>query len=587
MRYGIFSDIHANRQAWDAVLADMYDSNVDVPVCLGDIVGYGPCPQEVLNGIKKVTGNFVMGNHDAAACGVLDPAIFNETARAVIGWTAGQLDDGSRTFLSEMPMVITDGELTFVHAEIENPSRFHYIEDEDDAKDNFAHCTHRITFVGHTHDPTIFAENADESVTRHEDIDCVLDPDTRYIINVGSVGEPRNPEDIRARYVIFDSETNELSFRRINFDVEAYRADLQASGLTITPYFLRVIDSYSEAVIMAKKAKLMRDMRPASRDSALRKQGMKRIQLSVEKRPPLRREPTSALDLPSNSKSGLRLSILVLVLAIALVAFIFLGGEIRPPWALSVASVVKEAVAAKPTVPPTPKVIPETPDPKPTIPPVSAELKKLRKNLKNGLLFYVPFDEQATDKAFLDWSGENRHLQARQVKHGIPGKSGNAVHFKKSGLSSAPGPLEVLKQISISFWILADGTQVKKEKPAKIVEISGVGGVLYDDKKLKINLLGAKTAISVNLAPNGQWTHILVVNDGAKTHLFRNGVKKITKARKMPSRKPLPTAAIRIGTGDSRFKVDEVAIWKRVLWNEERLAVFKLGNKGESLVAAP
>ena len=96
MRYAIFSDVHANQQAWQAVLADAFEQRAGTLVCLGDVVGYGPKPLEVLNAVREVTPNFVLGNHDAAACGRLDPSIFNDRARSVIEWTREQLDDEAR-----------------------------------------------------------------------------------------------------------------------------------------------------------------------------------------------------------------------------------------------------------------------------------------------------------------------------------------------------------------------------------------------------------------------------------------------------------------------------------------------------------
>jgi len=224
MRYAIFSDIHGNRPAWEAVLADMRALEADVFVCLGDIVGYGPKPQAVLDGIRAVTSNFVLGNHDAAAVGILDASIFNDQAREVIEWTRNQLDDEAIAFLGQMPLVIEDENILFVHAEMEEPGRFLYIDSEAEALANFRAVRRQITFVGHTHNPCIFAENPDKSIQRLPDEDGVLADDSRYIINVGSVGEPRNPDDIRARYVIYDSDTKTVAFRRIEFDVAGFRA---------------------------------------------------------------------------------------------------------------------------------------------------------------------------------------------------------------------------------------------------------------------------------------------------------------------------------------------------------------------------
>ena len=113
MRYAIFSDVHANRQAWEAVLEDIAKQGADTLVCLGDVVGYGPKPLEVLSAVRAVTANFVLGNHDAAACGRLDPPIFNERARIVIEWTREQLDEDALTFLTQVPLQMNGEEVLF------------------------------------------------------------------------------------------------------------------------------------------------------------------------------------------------------------------------------------------------------------------------------------------------------------------------------------------------------------------------------------------------------------------------------------------------------------------------------------------
>ena len=121
MRYAVFSDVHANLRAWEQVLADICEQQVDVLVCLGDVVGYGPRPEEVLRGIQSITDNFVMGNHDAAAAGVMDYSMFNEQAQHSIEWTSQSLSEESREFLGSVPLAIDAGEILFVHAEILEP----------------------------------------------------------------------------------------------------------------------------------------------------------------------------------------------------------------------------------------------------------------------------------------------------------------------------------------------------------------------------------------------------------------------------------------------------------------------------------
>ena len=151
MRYAIFSDIHGNLEAWNRVLEDIRLLAADVLVCLGDVVGYGPKPDEVLTSSREATYNFVMGNHDAAAVGVIDPSWFNPNARAVIEWTRGQLSEDSNEFLRNVPLTMESENIFFVHAEVEEPGRFGYIVNDPDAAQHFGSTDHFVTFVGHTH----------------------------------------------------------------------------------------------------------------------------------------------------------------------------------------------------------------------------------------------------------------------------------------------------------------------------------------------------------------------------------------------------------------------------------------------------
>ncbi len=213
MRYAIFSDVHANLRAWEQVLADIRDQQADVLVCLGDAVGYGPRPEEVLHWIRAETENFVMGNHDAAAAGAMDYSIFNDHARHSIEWTAQALSAESRAFLGSVPLAIEDGDILFVHAEVSEPGCFSYIDSLEMAAENFNGSSHYVTFVGRAHHPNIYKLDVAGEVSEYPDADLQLDPQNRYIVNIGSVGELRNPEDLRGVYVVYDSETREVEFR--------------------------------------------------------------------------------------------------------------------------------------------------------------------------------------------------------------------------------------------------------------------------------------------------------------------------------------------------------------------------------------
>lgn len=242
MRYAIFSDIHANLRAWESVLEDIRAGQVDVLICLGDVVGYGPKPVEVLESIRSVTPNFVMGNHDAAAIGAMDYSVFNDHARHAVEWTAEALTDEAREFLASVPIAIEAGEILFVHAEVSEPGRFDYIIDQESARENFEAGEHFVTFVGHTHHPKVYEQTGQGMIEEHPAQDCTLKRSSRYIVNVGSVGEPRTAEDLRARYVIYDAEKRKVEFRAVEFDIAGYRRDLDQTRLEVTPFFLTVYE---------------------------------------------------------------------------------------------------------------------------------------------------------------------------------------------------------------------------------------------------------------------------------------------------------------------------------------------------------
>lgn len=247
MRYAIFSDVHANQQAWDAVLADALQQGADTLICLGDVVGYGPKPQEVLQAVREVTPNFVLGNHDAAACGRLDASIFNERARTVIDWTQGQLTEESHAFLQQVPLQMDGQGLQFLHAEVVEPGEFGYVDSPFAAESNLRAMAHPLAFIGHTHLPLAYSmPNRGGQVQQLPPNDFRIESGRRYLVNVGSVGEPRTT-DVRASYVVYDDEAKTITFRKVVFDVEAYRADLIATGLDIFPYFLQVVDAGKEA----------------------------------------------------------------------------------------------------------------------------------------------------------------------------------------------------------------------------------------------------------------------------------------------------------------------------------------------------
>ncbi len=221
MRIAVLSDIHANLAALDAVRADL--PPVDQVWVLGDIVGYGPNPNEVIAALQEMGARSVLGNHDGAAIGTVDPVDFNPDARRAIEWTAGVVDDNSRAYLATLPEVRRDGALTAVHGSPRDPV-WEYITSPGIAAANFAHFDTRLCLFGHTHLPSAFRLVADAiEPTVGLPGDRVELDGSRALLNPGSVGQPR--DGLRdAAYAVLDvgerDEGDAITFHRERYDVE-------------------------------------------------------------------------------------------------------------------------------------------------------------------------------------------------------------------------------------------------------------------------------------------------------------------------------------------------------------------------------
>ena len=239
MRYAIISDLHANLQAWDATLLDIRNIGVDSIICLGDIIGYGPNPAEVFASAYANVNHFVLGNHDAVVCGKMNPDLFNDKARDLILWTHTQLGDNAIQFLKTLPLTLDGGIFRCSHGEFSQPAAFNYVIDPADAVNSWNCTDNKLLFVGHTHVPNIFLTG--DSGTPHivPPQDFELEENKRYLINVGSIGQPRDT-DTRACYCIYDTDNNSVIWRRIPFDIDAYRnAMVEASLDPTTTWFLQ------------------------------------------------------------------------------------------------------------------------------------------------------------------------------------------------------------------------------------------------------------------------------------------------------------------------------------------------------------
>ncbi len=231
MRILVISDIHANLAAFEAVLADA--GKVDAVLCLGDIVGYGPDPNECVALLRDLNPLISLsGNHDWAVLGKLDVEDFNHDAQAAIRWTQSALRPDHRAYLQSLPPAGQFGDFTLAHASPRYPV-WEYITDTLTAAENFEYFNTPYCLVGHTHAVAIF-----EQIGANGYCDLLLPEygvplalgEERLILNPGSVGQPRD-HDPRAAYAILDDEARTWEVRRVEYPIEQTQARMREIGL--------------------------------------------------------------------------------------------------------------------------------------------------------------------------------------------------------------------------------------------------------------------------------------------------------------------------------------------------------------------
>ena len=230
MRYGIFSDIHSNLEALNAVIAAYKEEAVDTYLCIGDLVGYAANPKECIEKVKAIAGITVAGNHDWATVDLFGLDYFNPLAKEAIIWTKGNLGEGQRYFLESLKLIYRNEDLTLVHGTLDNPGEFKYMADEYTAGKSFGLMQTNICFLGHTHVAGIFIQDRAGRIHYHEDASSDINPENKYIINVGSVGQPRDGNP-KAAYSIYDTEKKNFRIKRIDYDIQATKNKIEAAGL--------------------------------------------------------------------------------------------------------------------------------------------------------------------------------------------------------------------------------------------------------------------------------------------------------------------------------------------------------------------
>jgi len=231
MRYALISDIHGNLEALQVVLHHIEKEHPDKLVCLGDLVGYGADPQKCIDMVRERTELVVAGNHDWAAIGRTDISYFNPYARAAVLWTREKLGEFHRKYLEELPLVLSEGELYFVHSTPERPEEWNYIFSLTQAAYYLSKLRGGFCFVGHSHVPVAFVSDGDEvSWVPGPSFKVRIEPDLKYLVNVGSVGQPRDGDN-RAAYALLDLREGTIEVRRVPYDVATAQRKILKAGL--------------------------------------------------------------------------------------------------------------------------------------------------------------------------------------------------------------------------------------------------------------------------------------------------------------------------------------------------------------------
>lgn len=234
MRLAVFSDIHGNLEALEAVIEDMAAKRIDRHICLGDIVGYGADPIPCMDKVRSLPRiNIILGNHDAAAAWIASPYSMNKEATQAILWTMEILDADNTRFLKKLPPVIKMGNMLFSHANPYNPLAWRYVVDRKIAVRSFSRTTEKLLFVGHSHRPLIITRSNFFKISftvPEENSTHYIVSSGRQIINCGSIGQPRDGNP-KASYVIHDTRKQTLEFRRVSYDHEKTAQKIKSAGL--------------------------------------------------------------------------------------------------------------------------------------------------------------------------------------------------------------------------------------------------------------------------------------------------------------------------------------------------------------------
>lgn len=229
MRYAILSDIHANLEALETAVTYAHGRHIDRWIVLGDTIGYGANPNECFEWALRHTDLCLLGNHEKAT---VDPSFlnwFNPWAREAAVWTASKISKGFKREVLSLPYIKEEKDVTFAHASLHEPERFHYLFGYEDSLRSFQMMTNPVCFVGHTHVPGCICEGARSSEPVKEGI-IPLQDGNRYILNPGSVGQPRD-NDPRLAFGIYDTGQKNFEIVRLAYDNIKAADKIRKAGL--------------------------------------------------------------------------------------------------------------------------------------------------------------------------------------------------------------------------------------------------------------------------------------------------------------------------------------------------------------------
>lgn len=231
MKLALISDIHGNLEALEAAFVEIDRLKVDGVYCLGDVIGYGSDPSSCLTMVAQRCAAVLMGNHEYAVLGLVEAETMNEVAQESIAWTSHHLTDKDMSLIADFQMTLEVEDCLLVHAAPHDPKDWHYLLTRAEAARAFDAFTQRLCFFGHTHVPMIFSQAVGSANIRSRmGHDFDPDEDARYLVNVGSIGQPRD-DDPRACFVVYDSNEDTVTYHRVQYDVRKTQTKMSEANL--------------------------------------------------------------------------------------------------------------------------------------------------------------------------------------------------------------------------------------------------------------------------------------------------------------------------------------------------------------------